>query len=228
MVLYCYADIQKYCPHPCGGEVACGGTVDLGVWGFDKQQNSSGTKEGLQSVASFCGDCGARLRGASVQFESSVRLYQRRPSSRLRYHDPELAEAEASHCQSRIRSCVLLLALWLGRDGPIREWGPRRRGRGLSLRVLRGEAEVRSMCALEGRSTARRALIEEHAECCCCTCFALTAMVLSTKRVFFLTAASAMSEGHQVERMVAFHHTADCALVLTGSGAKSSDCGAHV
>ena len=158
-------------------------------------------------------------------FEDSVRLYQRRiASSELRYHDPEVARAESGHCRSRIQQLrrsyfehfgwadlraasaggdfagevVAFLLRYLG-DAP----------QALSLEsVQTGENPV---WMLQGLSAIEGCLLYLYRFDGPGPC--------AEREGFFQQLRWGQSvDGPEVERVIAFHHTADCGLILTGRG----------
>ncbi len=162
-------------------------------------------------------------------FEASVRLYQRRiASAAVRYSDEAVVEAEIHHCQQRIGQLRKSYFKWYGwmefDSGPVEcpEYS------GEMVAFLRrfyavGEnmgdlavswlhrTEDHDLFFLEGAKDSERWLFylfrfDDN-------------MAISVRDSFFSHLRMVQrAKGEDAERLVAFHHTADCGLILTGVG----------
>jgi len=159
-------------------------------------------------------------------FEASVRLYQRRiASAPLRYHDAELAGAEQLHCRSRIsqlRRSYCEHYGWPGiaEDGQVGEFTGEvvaflRRFLGEDNTDIRlGRVELgddQFAWFVEQPAVNKRFLLYLYR-------FESNGPCAGRESFFQLLRSVQGAVGFDVERMVAFHHTADCGLVLTAKG----------
>lgn len=164
-------------------------------------------------------------------FEDSIRLYQRRVTfAPIRYRDEELVEAEVGHCKSRIdqlRRSYFQQHGWgtpAGEVEPLTRFGPVAGEIAAFLcRVLRvsGRPEV-SVSAIDSDDT--------EVGCYSVRPFGTDARMnlyvhafgpSDPRRDTFFSQLKVFEAGTDPdERLVAFHHTADCGLVLT---ARSED-----
>jgi hypothetical protein len=159
-------------------------------------------------------------------FEASVRLYQRRiASARLRYHDPDVAGAETGHCRSRITQLRRSYCEHYGwpavqEEGTVGEFA----GEVVAfLRRFLGEEEVDLELGNLGSEDGghvwfvqqpdidRRYLLYLYP-------FETNGPCAARESFFQLLRWVQATHGEEVERLIAFHHTADCGLVLTASG----------
>ena len=158
-------------------------------------------------------------------FSESVRLYQRRiASSELRYHDPEISKAESTHCQARIRQLRRSYFQHYGWSS-VRKCNPGEElsgevvafllryltqdPEGLNLeRVLNSEPPV---WVLQGLPELEGCLLYLYR-------FESAGPCESREAFFSQIRHGQISSGVEIERVMAFHHTSDCALVLTGRG----------
>jgi hypothetical protein len=164
-------------------------------------------------------------------FEASIRLYQRRiASAPLRYHDPDVAGAEAGHCRSRIaqlRRSYCDHFGWPGIQsdqtageftGELVAFLRRFLGEGdLGLRlgsVVKGESE--RIWFVEQPDLNRSYLLYLYQ-------FDSNGPCAEREAFFQILRHLQGSKGVQVENLTAFHHTADCGLVLTASGQQTND-----
>jgi Flp pilus assembly protein TadD len=165
-------------------------------------------------------------------FEDSIRLYQRRISfAPVRYRERELVAAELLHCKSRIEQ---LRRSYFQRFGWAAE--PGRRGPEDSLRHLSGELAA-FLCRVlrsDGRVDVRIEAVNPTADGAgtwyVTPAGARTGMLLYVYRFegedpepgrerFFRQVKDLERIGHadgDTERLLAFHHTLDCAFVLSG------------
>jgi len=167
-------------------------------------------------------------------FEASVRLYQRRiVSAPSRYEDNEVVDAEVRHCRRRIEQLRHSYYKRFGWPNLESDDDERRLAEiageyagevAAFLRRLYGdtdEAEALEVDLIEDggdnliffvqqRDAERRFLLylyrfESHGAC-------------ESREVFFELLRTVQSaKGEAVERLLAFHHTADCGLVLTST-----------
>ncbi|MCB9759384.1 MAG: tetratricopeptide repeat protein [Alphaproteobacteria bacterium] len=170
-------------------------------------------------------------------FEASVRLYQRRiASAPSRYRDTEVVDAEVRHCQLRIEQ---LRKSYFHRYG----WSAIRsdRGPGVLAGQFAGEvaaflrrfygdsvdpehvevawiqdADAAQVYFVQLSGTEERYLLylyrfRHHGPC------------QGRESFFDFLRMLRNVRGEGVERLVAFHHTADCGLVLTGTGDLSAE-----
>jgi tetratricopeptide (TPR) repeat protein len=163
-------------------------------------------------------------------FEASVRLYQRRiASAPLRYHDPDVAGAEAGHCRSRIaqlRQSYCEHYGWPGvqEDKSVGEFA----GEVVAfLRRFLGEGEVEIKLASLGSDQAGYIWFVEQPELSRSYLlylypFESNGPCVEREAFFQLLRYVQGAKGDQVEHLTAFHHTADCGLVLTASGKQSN------
>ena len=164
-------------------------------------------------------------------FEASVRLYQRRiASASLRYHDPDVAGAEAGHCRSRITQLRRSYCEHYG-------WPILRQDEGLGefagevvafLRRFLGDEEVEIELGnlndnndgfvwfVDQPSVSRRYLLYLYR-------FESNGPCPSRESFFQLLRWVQGASGEEVERLTAFHHTADCGLVLTTTGRQAEE-----
>lgn len=174
-------------------------------------------------------------------FEDSIRLYQRRITfAAIRYRDDELVEAEVGHCRSRI---VQLRRSYFQRYGwgtPEGEADPEDVFGGLAgevaaflCRVLRCEErpDVRFQ-RLGGDEGVTHWYLS--------TLGVPVALLLQVhtfmgeqgdpQRESFFTVLKSLESATRLagdaERLVAFHHTADCGLILTCQGDQAEDLAA--
>ena len=171
-------------------------------------------------------------------FENSVRLYHRRiVNAGLRYDDHDIVRAEIGHCQARIeqlRRSYLEHYAWERLELPAGDDAlPQSLGaeavaflrrcaesqecdvRGISLQLLDGEPHVATLYVSGFHGSARLLYV-----------YTLDALGdCEVRERFFaqlkLLAAAGTNAG--VERLVAFHHTGDCGLVLTSTEPSATD-----
>ncbi len=159
-------------------------------------------------------------------FEASVRLYQRRiASAPLRYHDPDVAGAEQLHCRSRIsqlRRSYCEHYGWPGiaDDGQVGEFAGEvvafigrfvgEDNTGIRLGRVQSEANHFAWF-VEQPDLNKRFLLYLYR-------FESNGPCPGREAFFELLRHVQGTVGCNVERMVAFHHTADCGLVLTATG----------
>ena len=164
-------------------------------------------------------------------FEASIRLYQRRiASAPLRYHDPDVAGAEAGHCRSRIAQ---LRRSYCDHFGWPEVQGDQAAGEfaGELVAFLRrflgdGDIGLRLGSVIEG-DPGQIWFVEQPALRRSYLLYLykfLSNGPCSEREAFFqLLRLVQGSKGVEVERLTAFHHTADCGLVLTASGQQSNE-----
>ncbi len=169
-------------------------------------------------------------------FEASVRLYQRRiVSAPTRYEDNEVIEAEVRHCRRRIeqlRHSYYKRFGWTNLEsgesekglfevageyaGEVAAFLRRLYGDGDEIELLDVEwidqDDHHLVFFIRQQDTDRSSLLflyrfESHGAC------------EPRERFFELLRSVQAATGEGVERLLAFHHTADCGLVLTGTGA---------
>ncbi len=165
-------------------------------------------------------------------FEASVRLYQRRIAlAPMRYEDEDVVEAEVQHCRKRIeqlRHSYFKRYGWSAIQGTDQEGSLGGEYAGEVAAFLRryfgepGELDAVQVKFVDDGSHHRlffvtQPTLEEsfllylykfkhHGGC-------------EGREAFFqLLRVVQGAEGGSVERLLAFHHTADCGLVLTGVG----------
>ena len=169
-------------------------------------------------------------------FEESVRLYQRRiASAGMRYSDADIAQAEARHCRLRIEQ---LRRSYFARYG----WSSIQ-GAEAGVGELAGEVAAFLRRCLDGADIAPESLslssVEEDAVRRVFYAFPrdegdplderyllyvyrfASAEGTQEREAFFdfLKALQAVRVGgDNVESLLAFHHSADCGLILTGRG----------
>ena len=167
-------------------------------------------------------------------FEASVRLYQRRiVSAPSRYDDGEVVDAEVRHCRRRIEQlrhsyykrfgwsrlelggaqCRLaeIAGEYAGEVAAFlrRLYGDTEEAEALEVELV-GEQDGHHLFFVRQRGTERRFLLylyrfESHGAC-------------ESREAFFELLRSVQgASGEAVERLLAFHHTADCGLVLTST-----------
>ncbi|MEC7242174.1 MAG: hypothetical protein VXW32_13150 [Myxococcota bacterium] len=158
-------------------------------------------------------------------FSESVRLYQRRiASSELRYHDPEISRAESIHCLARIRQLRRSYFQHFGWDS-IRGCNPgeelsgevvafllrylHQEPDGLTLERVKGSAQP--VWILQGLPALEGCLLYLYR-------FEGVGPCESREAFFSQIRHGQVASGVEIERVVAFHHTSDCGLVLTGRG----------
>jgi hypothetical protein len=164
-------------------------------------------------------------------FEASVRLYQRRIASAMsRYPDQEVARAEVNHCRARIeqlRKSYLARYGWAGirsQEGPVLQVGPLAGEVAAFLRryfeeeenldelqiIWVHDDEHYQMWWVKLNHAERSNLLylfrfEHHGAC-------------EGREAFFaMLRLLRVAQGELVESVVAFHHTADCGLILSGT-----------
>ncbi len=162
-------------------------------------------------------------------FEASVRLYQRRiASAAVRYNDEAVVEAEINHCQQRIGQLRKSYFKWYGwmefDPGPVES--PEYSGemvaflrRFYAVGDNMGELAVswlhrtedHDLFFLEGAQESERWLFYLFR-------FDDNDAVSVRDSFFSLLRLVQGAKGEDAERLVAFHHTADCGLILTGVG----------
>lgn len=165
-------------------------------------------------------------------FEASVRLYQRRIAlAPMRYEEPEVVEAETQHCRKRIeqlRQSYFKRYGWSAIQGTSQEGSLGDEFAGEVAAFLRrsfgepGELDAIQVKFVDTGSHHRLFFVTQpaledsfllylyrfkhHGGC-------------EGREAFFqLLRVVQAAEGVNVERLLAFHHTADCGLVLTGVG----------
>ncbi|MCO4743281.1 MAG: hypothetical protein KC912_00740 [Proteobacteria bacterium] len=159
-------------------------------------------------------------------FEDSIRLYQRRVTfAPIRYRDDELVVAEIDHCRSRIdqlRRSYFHRHGWgtpSGEADPISVFGPVAGEIAAFLcRVLRvqGRPEV-SVSPLDADSVDVGCwIVQPLRSDAQMTLYVHTFSANDPRRdAFFAQLKALEAGGTPEERLVAFHHTADCGLVIT-------------
>ena len=181
-------------------------------------------------------------------FEESVRLYQRRiASADSRYRDPDIARAEAEHCRRRIaqlRRSYFARYGWSvlrsADDGVGHGLGPldgevaaflrrcldmpdEQTLEGLELSALVPDAE---RDGAEDEPIERQIFYVARAQDelkHLLYVFQFSDAAASPTREAFFSELKALQQPHQgggsIEGLIAFHHSADCGLILTGRGA---------
>ncbi|MDG1482134.1 MAG: hypothetical protein P8R54_21255 [Myxococcota bacterium] len=181
-------------------------------------------------------------------FEESVRLYQRRiASADSRYRDSDIARAEAEHCRRRIeqlRRSYFTRYGWsvlraaddgagngLGSlDGEVAAFLRRcldvsdaQTLEGLELSALAPDADREG---IGGASVEQQIFYVSHARKDIkhlLYVFQFSDAEASPTREAFFAELKALQHPHQggssIEGLIAFHHSADCGLILTGRGA---------
>lgn len=171
-------------------------------------------------------------------FEDSVRLYQRRITfAALRYQDPDLSQAEVLHCHARIaqlRRSYFYHHGWgtpEGAPSPAEQLGPLAGEVAAFLcRVLRcsGRPDVQLEARPDGTGAAviwavRLGGPEEQALRLYVYDFG-PEQPADSREAFFAglreseRSAGQRPDGSPKERLVAFHHTLDCGLLLMAAG----------
>lgn len=165
-------------------------------------------------------------------FEASVRLYQRRiASAASRYEDLDLADAEVQHCQRRIdqlRKSYFQRYGWAAirdaRGQPVLT-GPLAGEVAAFLRRFFGDSvppESLSMAlvadAPEGQTLFLRVVNSDTRYLLYLFRFEAAGSCGAREAFFALLRTLKPLHGDQVESLLAFHHTADCGLILTGTG----------
>lgn len=164
-------------------------------------------------------------------FEASVRLYQRRiASAASRYEDNEVVDAEVVHCRRRIqqlRKSYFHRYGWSGfggEDAPIRLAGEFAGELAAFLRRFYGVQEAPSDLAVSWVADQDHGQTwfvrkgQEHSYVLYLFRFEHYGACAGRESFFQLLRLMQQNHGMEVERLVAFHHTADCGLVLTSTG----------
>lgn len=175
-------------------------------------------------------------------FEASIRLYQRRMSfAAVRFHDDDLVNAEQGHCRARIEQLRRSYFHLFG-------WGTPEGGEGPESRDAEQAGELAGFLVRVLRATERLSIrfsrVEaeiQHADVWFVdTPHAPTGLLLYTfsfdkddveapQRSFYTLVnglrAVEQAEG-DAERLIASHHVADCAFVLTGRAEEVADLAA--
>ncbi|TNE87734.1 MAG: hypothetical protein EP330_17390 [Deltaproteobacteria bacterium] len=162
-------------------------------------------------------------------FEDSIRLYQRRVTfAPIRYRDDELVLAEVDHCRSRIdqlRRSYFHRHGWgtpPGEPDPLSVFGPVAGEIAAFLcRVLRvqGRPEVSVSAIDSDDSEVGCYLVRPLRSDAQMTLYVHAFGPADPRRDAFFAQLKAMeSSTDPDERLVAFHHTADCGLVITARG----------
>jgi hypothetical protein len=164
-------------------------------------------------------------------FEASVRLYQRRiASAPLRYHDPDIAGAETGHCRSRIAQLRRSFCDHYGWPG-VKEDQTVGEFAGELVAFLRrflGEGEVDLKLGSVGSGDPGSIWFVEQPELGRTYLLYLFQFESNgpcpEREAFFQLLRLVQGEkGDEVEHLTAFHHTADCGLVLTAAGKQSNE-----
>lgn len=163
-------------------------------------------------------------------FEASVRLYQRRiASAPSRYGDAEVVAAEINHCQRRIeqlRKSYFHRYGWSGiqrKDAPGGLAGQFAGEVAAFLRRFYGEQEPVELQVrwMEDRSDGQTYFVrkgEDVGYLLYLYRFESFGACAGREAFFELLRVVQATQGQDVETLVAFHHTADCGLVLTCMG----------
>jgi hypothetical protein len=175
-------------------------------------------------------------------FEASIRLYQRRMSfAAVRFHDDDLVAAEQGHCRSRIeqlRRSFFHLYGWgtpEGSEGP-ESVDPEHAGElaGFLVRVLRvSERLALRFCRVDTTRGASDVWYLERPDCEAGLLLYAFSFVGDqadeARRGFFdlVNGLRGVEQAHgDAERLIASHHVADCAFVLTGRAEEVSELAA--
>ena len=163
-------------------------------------------------------------------FEDSIRLYQRRVTfASIRYRDREIVDAEIEHCESRIEQ---LRRSYFHRNG----WGTPAGGTDpmVEFGSLAGEvaAFLCRVLRVDGRPDISVAPIDTDDSAIGCysvrplrseaqlTLWVHTFTVGDPRRDAFFEQLKRIESGdNPAERLLAFHHTADCGFVMSASAA---------
>jgi tetratricopeptide (TPR) repeat protein len=162
-------------------------------------------------------------------FEDSIRLYQRRITfASLRYRDADLVDAEVGHCRARIEQLRRSYFHKFGWATPVDEASPIDRLGPIAgevaaflCRVLRAEGrpDVRiEPVAGEGTDTSTWFVLPVGRDGLLLYVYVLGEGASDPARDRFFThlkGLEAQEVGPDSEHLLAFHHTADCGLVLT-------------
>lgn len=160
-------------------------------------------------------------------FEDAVRLYQRRVTfAPIRYRDTELVQAEINHCRSRIDQLRRSFFFRYGWGTPDGEPDPEQMFGDLAGEIA---AFMRRVLRVEDRPDVRLERVEEGSDGVG-TWFvapqgADKGMMLyvyrfdhsdrDAARERFFSSIKALERAEDEERLLAFHHSADCGFILT-------------
>ncbi len=165
-------------------------------------------------------------------FEASVRLYQRRIAlAPMRYEDQEVVDAEVQHCRKRIeqlRHSYYKRYGWSAIQGPDKEGSLGGEYAGEVAAFLRryfgepGELDAVQVKVVDDGSHHRLFFVTqptlEESFLLYLYRFKQQGGCAGREAFFQLLQVVQTAKGDGVERLLAFHHTADCGLVLTGVG----------
>ncbi len=156
----------------------------------------------------------------SFSFEQSIRLYQRRIASAVvRYADSEIVKAEENHCSSRIEQ--MRRSKLENSHFPVGEFSSKGNIAGEIVACLEGLFGATTALAPiaipdSGAEGVTTWYVEHSGDGFLVYLHSFSGEGRGTREAFFSQlGAVRCGQGLQVESLVAYHHTADCGVVVT-------------